>query len=272
MNKLEMDNINERIPLKKYFYDKKSSLLFWICLALAFPTLGSSLLIYFVVKLIVNSSGDELRYDNILEKDINYIRNRAVNVMGLIPEELSLIEPIVTHGFAKEGSAVKKLAELSAEKKDFFKKCIELIMAIPSMIITFFRNLFTGKDIISHSVFFEGRDEKLRGSLISVTVISFTEQQIVAYTCNYDIALGLILEEYVREMFYRDVSSVDYGEETLHVFTNNGKLSRMPASWTMLTSPAGEHIFASMIGESNLLEDQVMAMKNLIRSKKEEMA
>lgn len=275
MTKLEMENIGERMPLKKYFYDKKSSLLFWVCLALAFPTAGLSLLVFLVVKiaqLFINSFGDEMTYDRILKQDIDYLKDRAVNVMGLVPEELSLIEPVITHGYASESESVKKLAELAAEKKDPLQKLISFIIAIPLAILSFFRSLFTDKDYVSHSVFFEGRDEKIRGSLISVTMISFTEQQIVAYTCNYDIALGVILEEYVREMFYRDVVSVSYGGEILHIFTNNGKLLRMPASWAILTSPSGKNIVASMAGENDLLENQIMAMKNLIRSKKEEMA
>ena len=275
MTKLEMENINERIPLKKYFYDKKSSAFLWVCVLLAFPTGGISLLVFLgakIAQLFINFSGDENKYDRILEQDINYLKDRAVNVMGIIPEELSIIEPIVTHGYASESNSVKKLDELDTAKKDFFQECMSFITSIPKKIISFLRNLFTNKDNISHSVFFEGRDEKVRGSLISFTMISFTEQQIIAYTCNYDIALGIILEEYVREMFYRDVASIGYGGEILHIFTNNGKLLRMPAAWTMLTSPSGKSIFASMTGENDLLEDQIMAMKNLIRSKKEEMA
>ena len=103
-------------------------------------------------------------------------------------------------------------------------------------------------------------------------MISFTEQQISAYICNYDIALGIILKESVREVFYRDVESVDYGGENWHVYTNNGKFSRVPLSWARITVPSGKNILASMAGETDMLENQVTAMKNLIRSKKEEMA
>lgn len=271
MTNLEMENINERIPLKKYFYDEKSSLFFWICLIAAFPTFGATLLFYLVVKLLINSSGDEMRYDRILQQDISYLRDRAVNVMGLIPEELSLIEPIVTHGYAGD-DAVEKTTETETEKKDLFQKIVTLITSIPKKILSFLRSVFIGKDTISRSVFFEGRDERVRGSLIAVNIVSFTEQQIVTYTCNYDIALGIILKEYVREIYYRDVEMVSYGNKIRHMYLNNGKLLRMSSSWASITVSSVENIVASMAGNNDLLEDQVTAMKNLIRSKKEEMA
>lgn len=271
MINLEMENINERIPLKKYFYDEKSSLFFWVCVILSIPTVGGAFLVYLIVKLLINSSGDEMRYDRILQQDIMYLRDRAVNVMGLIPEELSLIEPIVTYGYAGDDT-VEKTAESETEKKDLFQKIVTLMTSLPKKILSFFRRLFSGKDTISHSVFFEGRDEKIRSSLISVHIISFTEQQIVAYTCNYDIALGLILKEYVREIYYRDVETVSYGNKIRHMYLNNGKLLRMSSSWASVTVSSVENIVASMAGNNDLLEDQVTAMKNLIRSKKEEMA
>ena len=275
MTKLEMENMPERNALKKYFYDEKSTMLFWICLILAPFTMCLSLVFFLFVKIaqfMINSSGDEMMYDRVLEKDIEILKDRAVNVMGFVSEELSIIEPILTHGYVKGDKAVIKANELDAEEKDLFQKFKSFIIQIPSKIISFLVNFFTGKDIVSRSIFFKGRDEKVRGSLVSVTMISFTEQQISTYNCNYDIALGVILKESVREVFYRDVESVDYGAENWHVYTNNGNFSRVPLSWTRLTVSSGKNILAYMYGENDMLENQVTAMKNLIRSKKEEMA
>ena len=259
-----MENINERIPSKKYFYDKKSSAFFWVCVLLAFPTGGISLLVFLgakIAQLFINFSGDEDKYDRILEQDINYLKDRAVNVMGFVSEELSMIPPIITHGYARESDAVKKSAELEEEKRSLFQKLLTI------------KNLFTkDKEYISHAVFLKGHDERIRASLISVTMLSFTEQQLVTYVCDYDIALGIILKEYVHEIFYRDVESVVYGIETWHVPTNEGSIARIPLSWTRITVSSDKNIVASMYGENDMLENQVTAMKNLIRSKKEEMA
>lgn len=275
MTNLEMENVAGRNSLKNYFYDEKSTMLFWICLILAIPTGGISILVFLCVKIaqfFINSSGDEAMYDRILEDDIKFLKLRAVNVMGMLPEELSLIEPIVTHGYAREADAVNKALEMDVEEKDLLKKIWSSIKSIPSKILSFFSNFFSGKDYTSHEVFFKGRDDRVRCSLVSFTMFSFTEQQIIAYFCNYDIALGIILKEYVREVFYRDVESVSYGNEIWHIYLKNGKLSKMPTSWVRLTNPSGKSIVAAIDGENDILENQIVGMKNLIRSKKEEMA
>ena len=274
MMKLEMNSMSERKALKKYFYDEKSAMLFWVCLILIPFTMGVSFVFFLGVKIaqfFINSSGDEVMYDRVLEKDIEFLKDRAVNTMGFIAEELSMIPSIMTHGYIKGSQSVIIANELDAEHKDIFQKLVSFMTSIPSKIISFLVNFFTGKDIMSHSIFFKGRDEKVRCSLVSITMISFTEQQVVAYVCDYDIALGVILNEYVNEVFYRDVESVTYGVETWHVPTNDGSIARIPLSWARITVPSGENIVASMYGENDMLENQVTAMKNLIRSKKEEM-
>lgn len=278
---LMMDNLSARKPLKKYFYGGKSwlSIMFWAGIILLIPPatpLGMMVLpIWAVIKIVsvfMSASGDENLYDNILEQDIEYLKKRAVETMGLVEEEYSLIDPIVGFGYADESETVKKGAELEAEKKDFLQKIKDVIFSIPRSIFAFFRQFFEEKDFISRSIFFEGRDKKVRGSLVRVTMISFTEQQIVSYTCNYDIALGVILEEYVREVFYRDVDSVNYGDETLHIFMKDGRLLRTPVTWIRMAVSSGKDIIGSMTGETDLLENQIMAAKSLVRSKKAEMA
>ena len=172
-----------------------------------------------IAQFFINSSGDEVMYDRVLEKNMDFLKDRAVNTMGFIDEELSIIPPIMTHGYVKRSQSVITANELDAEHKDIFQKFVSFITSIPSKIISFFVNFFTSKDVMSHSIFFKGRDDKVRCSLISITMISFTEQQIVAYVCDYDIALGIILKESVQEVFYRDVESVTYGGENWHVYT-----------------------------------------------------
>ena len=270
MTNWEMDRIIERVPLKRYFYDSDSSSSsffgkwFWISLVASFFLLGIPLVIYIGIKIasvVKSSSGDEIIYDRIFSNDIEFLKDRAVNVMGFVSEELSMIPPIITHGYARESDAVKKSAELEEEKRSLFQKLLEI------------KNLFTkDKEYISHAVFLKGHDERIRASLISVTMFSFTEQQLVTYVCDYDIALGIILKEYVHEIFYRDVESVVYGIETWHVPTNDGSIARIPLSWTRITVSSGKNIVASMYGENDMLENQVTAMKNLIRNKKIEMA
>ena len=118
----------------------------------------------------------------------------------------------------------------------------------------------------------EGSDKKIRSSLASVEFIAFTEEQVLAYVCQYDVALGIILNEYTREVFYRDIDSVNYGSELLHIWSENKKKYRKVAiEQFRMTISSSNNIWASLTGEGSVLENQITAVKALVRSKKEEM-
>lgn len=282
---LKMKNIPQREPLKKYFYGGMS----WINIVMIIAIILAScewkipgfILVAFVcivIKIIlmvrqpVGRASDEALYDKILADDIKDLKARSTDVMGLIKEEFSIIEPLVGVGYAPKDS-VKTGIELNAEKKNLN---LELIKDMFKSIPMYFSNLYlslSGKaPIVSKSIFYEGKDKKIRGSLVRVVVVRFTEQQIVAYTCNYDIALGTILEEYVREVFYREVDSVNYGGETIHVTTKDHRLLHLTEMWLKLAVASGNNIVASLTTTENILDDQVMAVKSLVRNKKEELA
>ena len=280
---LTMEQLYEREALKKYFYGNSRPWPILLFLAGFFvmsisndtKVIGIILILAGIgiklYRIFVSFKGDEVLYDNILSKDIEYIKSRSVTNMGLIEEEFSLIDPIVAFCFANEES-VKMAAELTAKKKNILQMIWEAIASIPRLMIGFLLRIFGRNDYISKAVFYEGHDHKVRGSLVNVTVILFTEQQILSYSCNYDIALGIILEENVREVFYRDVDSVNYGDETTHVVRQDGTFIRSESSKLRLSVASGNDIYASMIGETDFLENQVMAAKSLIRSKKESLA
>ena len=283
MIELKMDNINERIPLKKYFYGESSLINFVMILAIIIAGFifgaGAAVAVIvacILVKIVLAVQGrhmDENLYDQLREKDKIYLKNRAINNMGLIEDEFSLIDPIVATGYAPKNS-VHMGSEIIGRKRDFISLIFDMIKytlkAIPMMFYNFYLEIIGKAPVLSQSIFFEGNDKKVRGSLISFCVTSFTEKQIISYTCNYDIALGIILEEYTREVFYRDVDSVNYGDETIHIMSE-GEIIKVPSTWMRLAVSSGSDIYASATGENELLENQVTAMKNLIRSKKEEM-
>lgn len=275
---LTLGNNPGRENLKKYFYSDRPwmTLMFWIGIC-TIPAVGIGFFILFawlvlkIVFMISGNKGDEKLYDDILNDDVEYLKKRSVETMGLIEEEFSLIDPIVGVSFASE-DAVKVGAALTAEKKNVLKMIWEAIAGIPKAIIEFLRRLFGNKEYMSRTVFYEGADKRIRGSLVCVTVVLFTEQQILSYTCNFDIALGLILEENVREVFYRDVDSVNYGDEIAHIHREDGTFIRTPLTRMRLAVASGKDIEIASLGESDLLENQIMATKSLIRSKKESIA
>ena len=283
MTNLEMEDIHRRVPLRRYFYDdgKYLTVLFWVSIPLIFCFgIGIlTLLIWAVLKVVHmfrRSSECERIYDEFIAQDMTFLKKRAIEHMGLVSEEYSLINPIMTNWFGTAKDVIT--GQAIAERKSL----IDMIKAIPMSILNYIRSLFGLEDIISKSIFFEGGDKKIRCTLRSVTFIAFTEQQIVAYVCHYDIALGIILSESVREVFYRDVDSVNYGKENWHITLANGSIKRVIALQIRLsipskhnivaTVPADWDIMANVNNTEDILGEQVTAMKNLIRSKKEEMA
>ena len=122
---LEMENIPARKPLKEYFYGGAS----WVNIVLVLVFIYSlskgtevamlvfALCVAIKIILLYQRPGTaEGLYDSILEQDIVYLKKRAVEIMGLIEEEFSLIEPIVLNGYATI-EVVSIATELTAEKK-----------------------------------------------------------------------------------------------------------------------------------------------------------
>ena len=281
---LKMKDIPRREPLKKYFYGGMS----WINIVMIFavifaacvaggPGFVLAVTACIVVKIILmvkqsSETADEVLYDKILADDVKALQVRSTDVMGLIKEEFSIIEPLVGVGYAPKES-VKTGIELTAERKTLNWELIKsMFKAVPIYFYNLYLSLSGKAEIVSKPIFYEGKDKKIRGSLVKVVVVRFTEQQIVAYTCNYDIALGTILEEYVREVFYRDVDSVNYGGETIHVTTKDNRILHLTEMWLQLAVASGNNIVTSLTTTENILDDQVMAVKSLVRNKKEELA
>jgi hypothetical protein len=61
----------------------------------------------------------------------------------------------------------------------------------------------------------KGKDEIVRFTPIGITVINFTEHQIVAYQCALDMMTGNPLNESTDEYFYRDVVAVSTQTESM---------------------------------------------------------
>ena len=267
-----------RRNLKEYFYSDRPwlTLMFWAgILLIPLGGIGGILLLIWatlkVYFMVAGSKGDERLYDEILAQDVEYLKQRSVETLGVIEDEYSLIEPVIGTSFAPE-SDVQMGAELTADKKNIFKMFYEALVSIPRAVIRFIRRLLGKDDYLSKAIFYEGNDNIVRGSLVNVTTILFTEQQILSYSCSFDIALGLILKENVREVFYRDVDSVNYGDATAHIVRADGSFIRTPLTRLRLAVSSGSDVVADILGDSDLLENQIMAMKSLIRSKKESLA
>jgi hypothetical protein len=61
----------------------------------------------------------------------------------------------------------------------------------------------------------KGKDDIIRFTPIGVTVLNFTEHQLIAYQCALDLMTGNSLSESTDEYFYRDVVSLSMKTESL---------------------------------------------------------
>lgn len=267
---LEMRQDSIRGFLERAFYRKDPQWMAWLFIVGVFTSfLGIGLvllLIWSIIKLVFKfrgSFGIYDQYNNCLQKDAEFLKDRAINVMGLIEEEFSLIDPIIASGYASDSSCIhvgEKIENVSATR----------------VIWIWFMNkvcFWRKPERISEHVFLDCGDGKVICSIVTFTYIAFTEQQAVAYKCYYDIAYGTILEEYTVEMAYRDIDAVKYGDHMLHVWSvNKQNWSRAKISWLSLNVASNNRIAASIYGDSAILGNQVPAVQALIRSKKEELA
>lgn len=61
----------------------------------------------------------------------------------------------------------------------------------------------------------KGNDNVIRATPIGVTVINFTEDQLMAYQCALDLMTGNSLSDSTEEYFYRDIVSVSTRTESM---------------------------------------------------------
>lgn len=79
--------------------------------------------------------------------------------------------------------------------------------------------------------FRKGIDNRARFTPVNVTIINFTEHQLVAYQCGLDLTTGKPLNECVNEYFYNDIVSVATQSDTFTYSTtelDQRLLSRLP--------------------------------------------
>ncbi|MCL0056205.1 hypothetical protein M1N81_01325 [Dehalococcoidia bacterium] len=68
-----------------------------------------------------------------------------------------------------------------------------------------------------------GNDKIIRFTPLEISVINFTQNQLLAYSCVYDFTTGKALNEGTSEYFYKDVVSVATKSESRSVSFGSGK-------------------------------------------------
>ncbi|WP_261304018.1 hypothetical protein [Paenibacillus andongensis] len=206
-----------------------------------------------IIWALVEKFGMKKEQENVIdaciEADLSNFRERALKKLGLVNEQVSIITPIKVLGPYYGHTELK----------------------VKSNIFTaLFKAIYRFFTYTTQLKFKYGSDDKLRYSLIQAHMFFFSDSQIYVYDICYDICSGDIFEESTLEYFYRDIDCVITGEKMEKVLSKKKIINKKFEYFkVVVTSGTSTHALADV--ETSILDTQVMAMRNLVRSKKEEM-
>lgn len=187
------------------------------------------------------NANTETLYDNYLKNDIEIFLKQGFEKLGVDVESTSLIEPIKTAGAYFD----YMIPDYELRRKNIFRHIRQLILKV-------------------------GADDEVRASLVQVTLYYFTEEQVLCYQVNYDICDGTFFGDETAEYFYRDIDCVRTGEVSRKVWYKKKEIEKRLEFFSVVVG-SGSTTKAVSDLRVHILETQVKGMRNLIRSKKEEL-
>lgn len=262
---------NARIPMIRYFYGSKWPILLVLCSILGLPALlgrllvrlsgggpsllpvlltAAALLAALIIRLCERfgtSAEKERAADEYVQSDLEYFRERALSRLGLVEEQISLISPIRVTG------PYCGLEEPDAKRSVFGK------------LLDFIKYLFVYR---TRLIFKYGSDQKTRYSVVQASIFLYSESQIYVYKAGYDLCTGEIFAESTSEYFYRNVSCILSGERDERIRTGRKTIHKKYEYFKVITA-SGAVNHAVVDGGGQILQNQIMAMKNLVRDKKQ---
>lgn len=192
------------------------------------------------------------------------MRERGMEKLNLVQEQMSLIEPLVLVGFGHSphnSFATAKEGALKLNKG--------------SGVFTFLRNLFFGKrkDGTEYDPEFKlkiGSNGRIRSILQEVTVYAFTENQVLMYTGDVDISTDLVYNEYTAECFYEDIEGVRLNENIYKVLNAKKRRyeNRLTNEFVLYLGGCQFQCSVNSEVDASVGEGQFAAMRSLIREKK----
>lgn len=188
--------------------------------------------------------------DNYIKNDLEFFENYALQKLCLVKEQVNLCSALkVTGPYHK-----KYEQQVSGISKRFISKItfrwiIDLLRYIPRQIYKL------------------GSDNKVRYSLVKASIFLYSEDQIYVYTINYDLCTGKIYEEESKEYFYKNVDCIVSGEK-IEKIIDKDKVYNKRFEYFKIVMSSGESNYAIIDQDSGNLEEQITAMRNLIRDKK----
>lgn len=132
--------------------------------------------------------------DMATQKAIEMLRTRAQGKFNVDEEQIKEVKPIFFAGMGAEPDddfkyGTKKITMGEIKHKHFSK----------------FSKIITRDPVYGNRI---GLDGVSRYLLVQATLYAFTDTQLLVYTGNVDIATGMIYDELVSEIFYKDINGV----------------------------------------------------------------
>lgn len=191
--------------------------------------------------------------DAFLQDERASFEERALSRFGLVREQVSFTKPLVLTGPypEKKRGPVRSLSEALSRLHD----CI--------------KDQFVYRP---HQKYKQGADGKVRYSLIQVNIYHFGQRQLFVYELGYDLCTCSIFRESTAEYFYQDIDFVSAGEQLKKILGRRSRMIEKRYESFKIVAASGSYNYTVTDADEKILENQVMAMRNLLREQKERAA
>ena len=271
------ENFN-RSNIRPYFGGKKSVVpllvliigivCFFVPLGF-FKFLGVVAVIAAIVLWIKNKFFSDFTHEEDVDKAMAYeaeqAKTRALERLGIVKEQVSLIDPIATSGMAPRTITASDKIQFEQNTKGLFGKLLNKNNTK--------KQLMENDDDPKYFVKI-GSDDKLRYTLLHNTVYYFSDSQLYIYWENVDIATGLVYESGTSEYFYKDIEAVSTSQVCDKQFAPKKKKYVRYINEYVSVILAGTRYsgafrtYTEGSADKKEIADQIFAMRNLIRDKK----
>ena len=271
------ENFN-RSNIRPYFEGKKSVVpllvliigivCFFVPLGF-FKFLGVVAVIAAIVLWVKNKFFSDFTHEEDVDKAMAYeaeqAKTRALERLGIVKEQVSLIDPIATSGMAPRTITASDKIQFEQNTKGLFGKLLNKKNTK--------KQLMENDDDPKYFVKV-GSDDKLRYTLLHNTVYYFSDSQLYIYWENVDIATGLVYESGTSEYFYKDIEAVSTSQVCDKQFAPKKKKYVRYINEYVSVILAGTRYsgafrtYTEGSVDKKEIADQIFAMRNLIRDKK----
>lgn len=266
--------MNIRNDAKEFFYGSVwpsviCNLGTWLCILLGFFNekmfVGAGVVFISaqIYKLVDRRLKSCPNWNTYVSQDLARHADRAIEKLGIDASQVSMIDPIRVYGPYQDFDNLVTTATskgIVALLKALFRF---LFMLTPfyGIKLALDRNFYRPELVMRY----EGGQVKY--SMVTQHIFFFSEEQVLVYEVKYDLVNGLIYEENTYDYFYRDIDCIETGSKLEEVRYNKKTLYESFEYFRVIVY-SGTGTYAITDGQAGVLENQVMAMRALIRERK----